>query len=88
MLIKQEKQTKEIVCVFKYSFFILYLLHLLYLGPHGAMKVIGLNPLLISDCVAYLKNPKHLREEGIFRIPGDLNQINLYHKQYDYCKCI
>ncbi|KAI6654338.1 Rho-type GTPase-activating protein 2-like [Oopsacas minuta] len=50
----------------------------------GVNKIIGLNTVLVAECVAYLKKSISLREEGIFRIPGDLNQVKLYHKQFDY----
>ena len=64
---------------------ILYTLFLV-IGSHNATKVVGLNSVLVSECIAYLKQSKSLREEGLFRIPGDLNQVKMYHKLFDFCK--
>ena len=40
------------------------------------------NPNLIQACVDYLSLPKALKEEGLFRVPGDATIIRKYHLAY------
>lgn len=37
------------------------------------------NPNLIQACIDYLSQPKALKEEGLFRVPGDATIIRKYH---------
>ena len=40
------------------------------------------NPRLIQTCIEYLSQPKALKEEGLFRVPGDATIIRKYHAAY------
>ena len=40
------------------------------------------NPNLIHTCIDYLSQPKALKEEGLFRVPGDATIIRKYHSAY------
>lgn len=37
------------------------------------------NSNLINACIEYLSQPKALKEEGLFRVPGDATSIRKYH---------
>ena len=82
---KTSENSESMFQVLSYSMSILFYFILETTSPH---KLIGLNTLLVSECVAYLKQPRSLREEGLFRIPGELNQVNMYLKQFDYCELL
>lgn len=40
------------------------------------------NPNLVEVCIEYLSQPKALKEEGLFRVPGDASIIRKYHSAY------
>ena len=40
------------------------------------------NPNLIQACIDYLSQPEALKEEGLFRVPGDATIIRKYHLAY------
>ena len=42
----------------------------------------GINPYLISVCIEYLQQPVALREEGLFRVPGDSSLMKALHKDF------
>ena len=42
----------------------------------------GINPVLVSMCVEYLHQPLALREEGLFRVPGDNSLMKSMHKDF------
>ena len=42
----------------------------------------GLNLFLVETCVEYLKQPLALKEEGIFRVPGDTSTIRSLHADF------
>ena len=43
---------------------------------------LGLNAHLVEVCVEYLQQPLALREEGIFRVPGDSSVIRSLHADF------
>ncbi|XP_065901419.1 GTPase activating protein homolog 1-like isoform X2 [Dysidea avara] len=40
------------------------------------------NPNLVQVCIEYLSRPQALKEEGLFRVPGDVSIIRKYHAAY------
>ena len=40
------------------------------------------NPNLVHACINYLSQPNALKEEGLFRVPGDATIIRKYHAAY------
>ena len=42
----------------------------------------GINRYLISVCLEYLLQPLALREEGLFRVPGDNSLMRTLHKDF------
>ena len=40
------------------------------------------NPNLVQACIDYLSQPNALKEEGLFRVPGDATIIRKYHSAY------
>ena len=40
------------------------------------------NPNLVQVCIEYLTQPQALKEEGLFRVPGDASIIRKYHAAY------
>ncbi|XP_003384235.2 PREDICTED: uncharacterized protein LOC100638759 [Amphimedon queenslandica] len=51
-------------------------------GPVPAIKIEGLNPFLVEVCVEYLNQPNALKEEGIFRVPGETSTIRSLHADF------
>ena len=52
--------------------YVIYLCHL----------SLGLNAHLVDVCVEYLQQPLALKEEGIFRVPGDSSTIRSLHADF------
>ena len=44
--------------------------------------MVGVNRYLISVCLEYLHQPLALREEGLFRVPGDNSLMRSLHKDF------
>ena len=44
--------------------------------------MVGVNRYLISVCLEYLQQPLALREEGLFRVPGDNSLMRSLHKDF------
>ena len=44
--------------------------------------VVGVNHYLISVCLEYLHQPVALKEEGLFRVPGDNSLMRSLHKDF------
>ena len=41
-----------------------------------------MNTLLVDICLEYLRQPIALKEEGLFRVPGDAAGIKSMHAQF------
>ena len=42
----------------------------------------GINRYLVSVCIEYLLQPVALKEEGLFRVPGDSSLMRTLHKDF------
>ena len=49
---------------------------------NSSVGVGGINRYLISVCVEYLQQPVALKEEGLFRVPGDSSLMKALHRDF------